>query len=84
VAVVGVPDDEWGERVCAVVVARANVDLSEAELIEWCHERLASFKKPETVIFTQSLPRNPLGKLMRSELRAQIQSPTLNGEANGE
>jgi acyl-CoA synthetase (AMP-forming)/AMP-acid ligase II len=84
VAVIGIPDEEWGERVCAVVVTRQGSDVGEHELIDWCHERLASFKKPETVIFTDSLPRNPLGKLMRSELRAQLYSQVSNGEAHAQ
>jgi len=83
VAVIGVPDDEWGERVCAVVVTRAGEPLSEGDVIGWCRERLASFKTPELVIFADSLPRNALGKLMRPELRTQIQLQALNGEVHG-
>jgi len=83
VAVIGIPDEEWGERICAVVVARKNVDVSEGDIVEWCHERLASFKKPEMVIFAESLPRNPLGKLMRPELRERLHAQALNGEVDG-
>ncbi|MFN0073013.1 MAG: class I adenylate-forming enzyme family protein, partial [Chloroflexota bacterium] len=83
VAVIGVPDEEWGERICAVVVARPDVDITDTDLIEWCRERLASFKKPEVVIFAATLPRNPLGKLMRSELRERFGPNTLNGEVHG-
>ena len=72
-----------GERVCAVIVARNNAEVSEGDIIEWCHERLASFKKPETVIFAESLPRNALGKLMRPELRERLRAQALNGEVDG-
>jgi acyl-CoA synthetase (AMP-forming)/AMP-acid ligase II len=82
VAVIGIPDDEWGERVCAVVVARSDSEIREIDLIEWCHERLASFKKPERVIFADALPRNPLGKLIRPELRAQLDAGISNGEVH--
>jgi acyl-CoA synthetase (AMP-forming)/AMP-acid ligase II len=84
VAVIGIPDDEWGERVCAVVIARPGSDVRENDLIAWCDERPASFKKPETVIFMDALPRNPLGKLMRPELRAQLHALLPNGEVHAQ
>jgi acyl-CoA synthetase (AMP-forming)/AMP-acid ligase II len=70
-AVIGLPDEEWGERVAAVVVCRAGADVSAETLIEHCRERLASFKKPEHVVFVDALPRNALGKLLRKDLRNQ-------------
>src|SRR5919202_2278280 len=73
-AVIGVPDEEWGERVAAVVVCRAGAEVSAEALIEYCHERLASYKKPEAVVFADALPRNALGKLLRKDLRAQYVS----------
>ena len=68
-AVFGLPDDTWGESVGAAVVVRAGQTVTVEELQEWCRERLASFKKPEMVAFRDELPRNPLGKLLRRELR---------------
>jgi acyl-CoA synthetase (AMP-forming)/AMP-acid ligase II len=69
VAVIGLPDEEWGERVGAVVVRAAGFEVSAEELGEFCRTRLASFKKPEAIFFLDALPRNSLGKLLRSELR---------------
>jgi acyl-CoA synthetase (AMP-forming)/AMP-acid ligase II len=68
-AVVGVPDVEWGQRVAAAVALRPGAAVTEDELIEFCRARLASFKKPEVVRFFPSLPKNPLGKILRRELR---------------
>lgn len=69
-AVVGAPDDRWGERVVAVVVHDPAVPApTEAELIAWCRERLAHFKCPSEVHAVAELPRNATGKLVKGELR---------------
>ncbi len=69
VAVIGVPDIEWGQRVAAFVVRRHGSEVTGEELIEFCRQRLASFKKPDFVYFVPELPKNPLGKVLRRELR---------------
>ena len=68
-AVIGVPDETWGERVTAVVVARPGASVTEEELLERCQEHLARFKRPESVVFVDELPRNPMGKVLKRELR---------------
>lgn len=70
VAVVGVPDEEWGEAVCAFVVAREGVAASAAELIEFGRESLAGYKTPKRVVFVDDLPRTGSGKVLKRELRA--------------
>ena len=74
-AVIGVPDLEWGERVMALVVLRPGESLTGEELIQHCKGRLASFKSPEDVAFVDELPRNPLGKVLKTELRKTYGSP---------
>ena len=69
VAVVGKEDLEWGERVCAAIVLRENVTLSQAELRKWGKERLAPYKAPSKVMFLESLPRNPMGKVTKPAVK---------------
>jgi long-chain acyl-CoA synthetase len=70
VAVIGVPDDKWGEAVKAVVVRDANSDATDQDLITFAREHLAGFKLPKSVDFIDALPRNPSGKLLKREIRA--------------
>jgi long-chain acyl-CoA synthetase len=68
-AVIGVPDDTWGEAVAAFVEKNNGVSLSEEELIRWCSVELASYKKPKHIIFIDELPKNSTGKVRKDELR---------------
>ena len=68
VAVIGVPDETWGEEPRAVVIPRKGVKVTEEEIMEYCRQNLASFKRPRTVVFVKDLPRNPLGKLIKKEI----------------
>ena len=69
VAVIGVPDDTWGEVVKAVVSLRPGAAATEEELVGWCRERLAHFKCPRSVDVLEALPRNPTGKILKRSLR---------------
>jgi malonyl-CoA/methylmalonyl-CoA synthetase len=68
-AVAGAPDPEWGERVCAFVVAGAG-EVSDDELAAWCRDRLAPYKRPRRWSRIDEVPRNALGKVLRHELHA--------------
>nr|BFE36263.1 fatty acid--CoA ligase [Actinomadura rugatobispora] len=70
VAVIGVPDERWGETVKAVVVPRPGASPAEEEILRYARERLAGFKRPRSVDFVEALPRNPSGKILKRELRA--------------
>jgi acyl-CoA synthetase (AMP-forming)/AMP-acid ligase II len=69
VAVIGVPDDRWGESVKAVVSLHPDAEATEGELIGFCREHLARFKCPKTVDVLEALPRNPTGKILKRDLR---------------
>ncbi|MBK7656238.1 MAG: AMP-binding protein, partial [Betaproteobacteria bacterium] len=68
-AVVGVPDDKWGEAVKAVVEVKPNAQVTAEEIIALCKEKLGSVKAPKSVDFLNSLPRSPVGKVIKKVLR---------------
>jgi acyl-CoA synthetase (AMP-forming)/AMP-acid ligase II len=71
-AVLGAPDPRWGEKVVAVVVAREGHAVTGADLVAFCREEIASYKKPKHVVFIEVLPKNASGKVLKRELRDQI------------
>lgn len=71
-AVIGIPDEEFGEGVCAVVVLREGQVVTEEELVAYCKEHMAGYKKPRKVITLEALPRNPSGKVLKRELRKRF------------
>jgi malonyl-CoA/methylmalonyl-CoA synthetase len=75
-AVIGCPDDEWGERVAAIVVLQPGAAATASELIDFCRARLAHYKAPRQVRFAADLPRNAMGKVQKADLRRELCGPT--------
>jgi acyl-CoA synthetase (AMP-forming)/AMP-acid ligase II len=69
VTVIGVPDPDWGEAVKAVVVLVPGKKATQEELIAFCKDNIASYKKPKSVDFVEDLPKSNYGKILKRELR---------------
>ncbi|WP_338418231.1 AMP-binding enzyme [Nocardioides houyundeii] len=77
-AVIGVPDDHWGERVVAVVRPHLGTDLDEAAVLAACAQSLADYKRPKEVLLVRSsFPINATGKVMKAQLRESLVAGTL-------
>jgi len=74
-AVIGTADLEWGQQPRAIIVLKKGEVATAEEIIEYCRSKLASFKRPRSVVFVDSLPRNPMGKVLRKALREQYGQP---------
>ena len=69
VAVIGVPDERWGEAVKAIVVLKSGQSTSATAIVAYARERIAGYKLPKSIDFVDDLPRNPSGKILKRELR---------------
>jgi acyl-CoA synthetase (AMP-forming)/AMP-acid ligase II len=70
-AVIGLPDEKWGERLKAFIVRAPGVVLEDADIIEFCDGKLASMKIPKDFAYIDQLPRNASGKVLKTELRTR-------------
>ena len=81
VAVVGLPHEKWGEAVTAVIVLKENKTATEDEIMDYCKDKIAAFKKPKKVIFVEDskIPRTTTGKIVHRHLRARLHEESLKG-----
>ena len=70
-ALIGKPDPKWDEVGLMIVVLRPGMKATEPELLAFCKERIANYKVPKEVIFTDALPYSPYGKVVKADLRAK-------------
>jgi acyl-CoA synthetase (AMP-forming)/AMP-acid ligase II len=70
--VIGYADAKWGESVKAILVVKQGEELTEKELVDWCQGKIGRFKIPKQVVFTDSIPRTPTGKILKRQLREQF------------
>jgi acyl-CoA synthetase (AMP-forming)/AMP-acid ligase II len=86
VCVIGVPDETWGSTVRAVLALKQGATATEEEIITWCKGRMTGFKRPKSVVFTDTLPMSPVGKVMRKKVKeiyggSKTTSPDQDGSA---
>ena len=69
VCIIGIPDEMWGQAVRAVIELNKGEEATEEEIIDWCRDKMTGFKRPKSVVFADSLPLNPVEKVMRSQVK---------------
>ena len=78
-AVIGLPHNDWGEEVCAIVVLNETGQIDGPQLTSYCRERLAGYKTPKRIVIqTESLPKNHAGKIMNKKLLEQLTTKATN------
>ncbi len=77
VAVIGVPDEEWGETVRAVVVLKEGETMTKEEVVKTVEGKIAGYKKPRSVIFAEDFPMSPVGKILRQKIREKYGKPDI-------
>jgi acyl-CoA synthetase (AMP-forming)/AMP-acid ligase II len=73
VAVIGLADEKWGEKTCAIIV-KGDDDIDADAIISFCEDKLSRYKLPSKVVFVESIPRNPSGKVLKRVLRDQFET----------
>lgn len=71
-AIIGLPDEVWGEAVCAVIVPKQGAEVDEQELKSFCRQKLAGYKVPRRIFIEKALPRNASGKILKYQLRQRL------------
>jgi acyl-CoA synthetase (AMP-forming)/AMP-acid ligase II len=74
-AVIGIPDPEWGQEPLAVVVLKKGMTAAAEDIMEFCRQKMSSFKRPRSVVFIDELPRTSTGKVLKRVLREQYGAP---------
>ena len=75
VCVIGIPDEDFGHVVRAIVVLKEGKTLTQEDIMEWCSKKIAGYKKPRSVIFIDDFPRSPVGKVLRQKVRELYGKP---------
>jgi acyl-CoA synthetase (AMP-forming)/AMP-acid ligase II len=83
-AIIGLPDEVWGEAVCAIIVPREGAEIDEQELKSFCRQKLAGYKVPRRIFIEEQLPRNASGKVLKYQLRQQMRELNVSVSNAGE
>jgi acyl-CoA synthetase (AMP-forming)/AMP-acid ligase II len=76
-AIIGLPEEVWGEAVCAIIVPKEGAVIDERELKNFCRQKLAGYKVPRRIFIKEQLPRNTSGKVLKYQLREKMRNVTI-------